>query len=303
MQRTVPDVSGLFQPLEDTIRLQLIPSLTGRQVSDLERRLLALSVRLGGMGLTNPVESADDEFKASSLLTSGLVAVVKNQDRDFSNLDAAEVSRKLKQVKSEKESKLKQKQLELKEEMGPDGKRTIELCEEKGAGAWLNALPIRSLGYDLNKQAFRDSICLRYNWRVPDTPAFCQCGVRNSVDHALTCKRGGFVVRRHNGVRDLEAQLMKEVCSDVKVEPELIPIGNEILNGNVAEKARLDVSGIGVWGGQERTFLDIRILHPNCESYKHKSMKQVYAIHKAEKKRSYNERSFRLSTSAFLQLL
>ena len=56
-------------------------------------------------------------------------------------------------------------------------------------------------------------------------------------------------MRRHNGVRDLEAKLMKEVCSDVA--PELIPIGNEILNGNVAEKARLDVFGIGVRGRQE----------------------------------------------------
>ena len=53
---------------------------------------------------------------------------------------------------------------------------------------------------------------------------------------------------------------MKEVCQDVKVEPELLPLETDnIRNGNRAEKARLDVSGIGVWGSNERTFLDVRL--------------------------------------------
>ena len=43
-------------------------------------------------------------------------------------------------------------------------KRSLELAGEKGAGAWLSALPLQSLGYDLNKQEFRDGICLRYSW-------------------------------------------------------------------------------------------------------------------------------------------
>ena len=48
---------------------------------------------------------------------------------------------------------------------------------------------------------------------------------------------------RHNRVRDLEAELMREVCSDVKVEPILLPLANaNNVNGNTAEKARLDVS-------------------------------------------------------------
>ena len=40
---------------------------------------------------------------------------------------------------------------------------------------------------------------------------------------------------------------MKEVCYDVKIEPELLSIeGDGSRNGNAAEKARLDVSGLGV---------------------------------------------------------
>ena len=41
------------------IREKLIPALVGRSVSDIERRILALPVRLGGIGLSNPVLSAD----------------------------------------------------------------------------------------------------------------------------------------------------------------------------------------------------------------------------------------------------
>ena len=75
------------------------------------------------------------------------------------------------------------------------------------------------------------------------------------MDHALSCRRGGYTIMRHNKVRDLEAELMREICNDVRVEPELLPLNNEqTVNGNVAQRARLDVSGNGVWGPQENIF-------------------------------------------------
>ena len=54
---------------------------------------------------------------------------------------------------------------------------------------------------------------------------------------------------RHDSVRNLEAELMMEVCHDVKIEPKLLPIENEPIQGNASEGARLDVSEVGVWGG------------------------------------------------------
>ena len=41
-------------------------------------------------------------------------------------------------------------------------KRSITLAQEKGAGAWLNVLPISSLGWVLNQEEFRDALRLRY---------------------------------------------------------------------------------------------------------------------------------------------
>ena len=34
---------------------------------------------------------------------------------------------------------------------------------------------------------------------------------------------------RHNRIRDLEASILKDVCKDVKVEPQLIPVGNRAI--------------------------------------------------------------------------
>ena len=55
IQRTVPGIKHLFIPLEETIREKFIPAIIGRRVSDLERRILTLPIRLGGMGIDDPI--------------------------------------------------------------------------------------------------------------------------------------------------------------------------------------------------------------------------------------------------------
>ena len=109
---------------------------------------------------------------------------------------------------------------------------------------------------------------------------------------------------RHNRVRDLEASLMREVCHNVQVEPELLPIESDALRrGNIAEKARLDVAGVGVWGAYEKTFLDIRIMHPNAPTYVNKPIEQVYELHENEKKRQYNERVIQIEKGSFTPIV
>ena len=85
-------------------------------------------------------------------------------------------------------------------------------------------------------------------------------------------------------------------------EPELLPLDtNEFRCGNNAERARLDVSGIGIWGPLERTFLDIRIVHPTSPTYENKSMQQIYSQNEKENKRSYNERIIQVEKAHLLQ--
>ena len=102
--------------------------------------------------------------------------------------------------------------------------------------------------HSIYKGAFSDAIALRYNW-----PLISGCGDKFSVEHALSCPKGGFPSIRHNQIRDLTANLLTEVCSDVCIEPVLQPITGEVLayaTANTQNDARLDIAANGFWGGR-----------------------------------------------------
>ena len=63
--RTLPDIEELLEPLECAIGNVLIPAMTRHTCTPAERELLALPVRLGGLGLTNPCRNATKKYKAS----------------------------------------------------------------------------------------------------------------------------------------------------------------------------------------------------------------------------------------------
>ena len=108
---------------------------------------------------------------------------------------------------------------------------------------------------------------------------------------------------RHNRIRDLEASILKDVCKDVRIEPELMPVGNSSIDANTSERARLDVSAVGIWSPMERTFMDVRIVHPNSPSYQGKKMEKIYQLHENEKKRKYNQRIIQVEKASFTPLV
>ena len=56
--RTFPGIAELLEPLERAISDVLIPALLEHQVAETERDLLALPVRMGGLGLVNPINQS-----------------------------------------------------------------------------------------------------------------------------------------------------------------------------------------------------------------------------------------------------
>ena len=91
-------------------------------------------------------------------------------------------------------------------------------------------LPLQDLGFNLNKREFRDSVKLRYYWPVEDIPSTCACGETFTIGQSMICKLGGFITQRHNELRDLEAEFLSMVCSDVEIEPVLQDISGDQLN-------------------------------------------------------------------------
>ena len=49
--------------------------------------------------------------------------------------------------------------------------------------------------------------------------SICACGSNNDVDNALSCSRGGYMIMRHNKIRDLTAAFLHEVATCVVVQP------------------------------------------------------------------------------------
>ena len=143
VQRTIPSISHLFGPLEECIRQKFIPAIIGRNVSDNERELLSLPVRLGGLGIVNPTETADREYQASRKITEDLANIILRQEQDLSLYDTELTLNKIKSLKVEKESFLSEELNRLLESTSDTSlKRCIDFNKDKGAGSWLTALPL-----------------------------------------------------------------------------------------------------------------------------------------------------------------
>ena len=112
--RTLRDIGNLLQPLERAISDVLIPSLTGRtgNCSEAERDLVALPVRMGGLGLINPSESADAEYSASIRVSAPLVSKIEEQSHETP--DEAEVQSLVYATRREKDHGLREELEEVK---------------------------------------------------------------------------------------------------------------------------------------------------------------------------------------------
>ena len=107
--------------------------------------------------------------------------------------------------------------VEIRSRMNNVQKQANDIACEVGSSNWRTTLPLEGMGFYLNKQEFWDAVRLRYCWQIKRLPAKCACGASFDISHSLSCMNGGFVVQRHNEIRDITADLLAEVCPDVCV--------------------------------------------------------------------------------------
>ena len=168
LSQTIPDIADLLNPLEETIQQHLIPALTGcPPCSREERDLLALPVRVGGMGITNPVSTSHCNFEASTRLTSPLVATIATQDQDRL-VDQSEVLEAKASIRrSNREYQVQQAK-----------------ALPRGCHLMTTIFPSTRVRSKMH--------CLRYGWKLPNTPTKCSCSTAFSTDHAIICPKGSF---------------------------------------------------------------------------------------------------------------
>ena len=132
------------------------------------------------------------------------------------------------------------------------------------------------------------------------------CGAPFNEVHGLNCQRGGFVIIRHNEVRDLTAELLAEVCNDVATEPSLTPLSGEEFTSRTTSReddARCDVAARGFWVRGSKAFLDIRVFNPMARSYANQPLATTYNSLERAKKAKYNERILNIEHGTFTPLV
>ena len=91
-------------------------------------------------------------------------------------------------------------------------------------------------------------------------PSHCVCGNTFNLQHTLQCSKGGFVTLLHNHIRNATANLLTEVCKDIRVEPQLQPLSGE-KTANKLDQARVDISARGFWLTGQVAFFDLRVFN------------------------------------------
>ena len=73
---TIKDIDEYLKPLDDTISNNFLPTLLDSIVTDNERSLFQLPVRLGGLGIPILSEIAREHFESSKKITAPLVTIM-----------------------------------------------------------------------------------------------------------------------------------------------------------------------------------------------------------------------------------
>ena len=127
-----------------------------------------------------------------------------------------------------------------------------------------------------------------------------------TVSHAHSCKKGGFVAQRHEGVRNLLTTFIDKICNNVEIEPRLQPLDNErfhLRSAVTSSEARLDIKAGGFWARGVTAFFDVRVMHVNSKCYQSKPTSDVFKEQEEEKKRKYQHRVLDVEMGSFTPLV
>lgn len=114
------------------------------------------------------------------------------------------------------------------------------------------------------------------------------------------------MITRHNELRDITAEILREMCPNVVVEPALTPLTGERMSfktSNTANLARSDVSAKDFWIKGQVTYCDIRVFNPISKCYLNQSLSAVHKRNESEKKRQYNQRILQVEHGSFSPLV
>jgi len=279
-----------------------------RDVTDLERDILALPARFGGLGVFKPMDECELAHANSLLISLPLVRLISRQEAE---LDPVSLGDEIKGIRRQMDSESEKRHKARLDELNAVAPASMQLClkvaNEKGASSWVTAAPSFDHKTALHKGEFTDAVYMRYGWTIPDLPTVCACGENFSMQHSLDCLLGGYRTIQHNEVRDVLAQAMREAGhSAVEVEPALQPLSGEVFEFKSANKepdARSDIKVSGFWRNMQQAFFDVKVVSPYARSYSRLTAAQLYRMAEKSKMREYSERIREVEFGSFNALV
>ena len=149
-----------------------------------------------------PSKQAHQEYQSSLCITSLLHDHIVNQDNQYSYEIISNQLQSKATIRQQNKERIIKDAAHLTERLSADIQRSVKLAKEKGSSSWLTALPLKAHSFVLHKQAFRDALALRYGWPPKKLPSRCDCGSSFTVEHTLSCMKGGYPSIRHNEIWD-----------------------------------------------------------------------------------------------------
>jgi len=284
LQRVTSHCSEAFSPLEKLITDELLPAIMGSEVTDPERTLLSLPTRTGGIGVSNPVLTATTAYQTSKNATKMIIESIRNAAEYNSQQHSQQMASAKKAFHEESIRRNMETLQEIKTSFDAKRVRAIDRIVNEKTSSWLNVLPVMRNNFDLTATEFRDALSIRYGKPLLQCPATCDgCGSLFNVQHALSCKKGGLVIRRHNEIRDAVGDLSSLIWNGIRREP----IVREADDANNIPALIADLGVRGVWEPQRETLLDIRVTDTDAFSYCAQPVRSILEKAENEKKRKY----------------
>ena len=273
-----------FSPVWDALNTFFWPAVFEGSISETEKRLFTLPTRMGGMGIRNPIETANNAYETSRIGTSVIVDAIKGKV-PFSMLDHNDQFAKTISSMHNIRHQDQATQDSILSILDAKKKRAFRRSIDGKTSAWLAVLPLCTHHFDVSATEFRDALAMRYQRPLLRMPATCDgCGAAFNLEHALDCRKGGLVIQRHNEIRDALGDLASIAFRNVIKEP-VVKEAN-IRDGTPALIA--DISIRGLWEPQAVALLDVRVVDTDAPSHIHRNTVAVLCSAEEEKKRKYN---------------
>ena len=141
----IPAIHEFIKPVDDVIRLELLPALLNSIVPEADRQLYSLLLRHGGLEIQILPEIAESHFGASQAITLPLATIMITQRKTFPN--KAEVNEIKRKITKEQEVRISEQALKVEQDQTPHTLKAIQDAKMPGASSWLGVLPLVEFGF------------------------------------------------------------------------------------------------------------------------------------------------------------